>query len=321
MFKRLVVVAAVIMASALPSAQAQTVLNLTNNMGVFNGVTHSPLPFTDPMTGQIYSNSFTGYGTEPGTVFQWVDAQTTGTGKIDSFLRVQAQGNNNFEQGYNTDGAPQYDTKGGGFTHSVQLTDLTRFDLNGTVNPSGAYYRFLLDINQNNSSGQNLLSMNRVEVWLGSSRNLTSDNFSTPQSSPNSNISQGPGGTSPKLVYSLETGNGSVVGDPGSGPGNTIINLDFNLNPGSGAGDMYMYIPVTAFSGSANQFVYLFSEFGNPTGTFATNDGIEEWATFTAQGGLPLGVPEPSRIALVLSGLVPLGVMGLFRRRKEATAA
>src|SRR5205085_10008458 len=48
-------------------------------------------------------------GTINGGYFQQTDYQPTGTGKIDSFVRIQAKG---IEQGYNTDYRPlQFDEK------------------------------------------------------------------------------------------------------------------------------------------------------------------------------------------------------------------
>src|SRR5262245_11232416 len=50
-------------------------------------------------------------GTIEGAVFQQCDAQPTGTGVIQSFVRVQtANAKSSVEQGYNTDGRPlQFD--------------------------------------------------------------------------------------------------------------------------------------------------------------------------------------------------------------------
>ena len=43
----------------------------------------------------------------------------TGTGVFGPFLRVQQNGT---ESGYNTDGALQFDTKPGAWTHAIQLS-------------------------------------------------------------------------------------------------------------------------------------------------------------------------------------------------------
>ena len=53
----------------------------------------------------------------------WTDAQPTGTGVIDSFVRVQGNGT---ERGYNHSlgGNEPWDTKSGLFTHDIQYEDL-----------------------------------------------------------------------------------------------------------------------------------------------------------------------------------------------------
>jgi hypothetical protein len=89
-----------------------------------------------------------------GALFFATDQQPAGTGFIDSFLRVQ---NKAFEQGYNTDGGFPFDDKHPhNFQHSLQLTDLTVFDLNGT-----AYFKLVLDSNQNGPS----MSSGGFEEW------------------------------------------------------------------------------------------------------------------------------------------------------------
>src|SRR5690349_8970398 len=123
MLKKLLTATAVITACTCSTVQAANVLDLT-----FAGAN----------------------GSINGSFFQQVNPQSTGTGVIDSFVRIQ---NNGTEQGFNTDGTPQFDTKSGVFTHSLLKTDLQAFNLNtstgvGTADPSGAYFRFLLDLNQ-----------------------------------------------------------------------------------------------------------------------------------------------------------------------------
>ena len=69
---------------------------------------------------------------------QQIDPQSTGTGVIDSFVRIQSTGN---ESGYNTDistfGTP-LDTMGGGFTTPLLLADVPIVMIGGV-----AYREFL----------------------------------------------------------------------------------------------------------------------------------------------------------------------------------
>ena len=78
-------------------------------------------------------------------MYEWTDFQATGTGNMNTFVRVQNRGT---EHGYNHSlghNVP-WDTKAGIHTHDIQMQDLATVTING-VN----YFQFLLDINE--SSG------------------------------------------------------------------------------------------------------------------------------------------------------------------------
>jgi len=210
----------------------------------------------------------------------------TGTGVIDSFVRIQGTGN---EQGYNTDFRPlQYDElTAANFTRSLLLTAVPIVTISGT-----AYREFSLDINQVGSDP--LLTLNRIII--------------TTWSAPNLSGATAVDGT----AYAGTAANLFPVADApvyDSGLGNTI-ELNYNLNAGSGKGDMFLYVPSSLFSG---QYVYLYSEFG--FGPNDTNDGFEEWAVRTAG---PV-VPEPSTL-LILCGFIGAGAI-VQRRRANASKA
>jgi hypothetical protein len=167
-------------------------------------------------------------GSINGALFEQIDLSSTGTGLIQSFLRVQANGT---ERGYNTDAPSPYefDQKGGGFTHSLLLSDVPLVDKGGTL-----YREFLLDINESAGDITGLLSLDLLEIYLANADNL--DDY-------------------PNL--------GTKVYDTGE----DWILLNYNLNAGSGAGDMYAYIPNSLFTGGS--FVYLYSEFGGANASTA----------------------------------------------------
>ena len=195
--------------------------------------------------------------------FQQVPDQTTGTGVIEPFLRVQANGT---EQGFNTSVNQVLDNKDGIWTHSLLVSAVPVVNLGGTN-----YFQILLDINQTGANP--LLSLDQLKVY----RQATGD------------ISTIAGLTN--QIYSLD------------GAGDTFIRLNYDLNPGSGAGDMFAYIPVAG----AGDYFYLYSQFGS---TNASNDGFEEWATV----GVSQPVPEPETYALMMAGL---GAMGFVARRRK----
>jgi hypothetical protein len=198
-------------------------------------------------------------------IFSQSDTQPTGTGLIDSFLRLQGNPNQSggVEQGYNTDARPlQFDElNSANFTRSLPLSEIPLVQINGT------FYRvFLLDINQ--KSSQPFLSLDQLRFYLSGSPTLNGYDAG----------SQTLGNLAP--VYDM---------NPGGGTDNWV-KLDYSLNHGSGSGDMLLYVPESVFSTpgapSGPQFVTLYSQFGVH---FAGNSGFEEWAAgpgVVATGGI-----------------------------------
>jgi hypothetical protein len=92
------------------------------------------------------------------------------------------------------------------------------------------------------------------------------------------------------------------------------ILLDYSLNPGSGAGDMFLYVRNSSFAQTPGSNIILYSQFGVPPGSAATNDGFEEWAVLR---GSTNAVPEPSTIAVAFAGFAALGFNGLRRLRRK----
>lgn len=201
-----------------------------------------------------------------GAIVQQTDAQPTGTGFIQSFVRVQGYSpGGGIEQGLNTDGRPlQFDEKASAsFTRSLTLSDVPIVVVNGV-----AYREFLLDINQKASSP--LLSLDEVQVFLGGVSNLTGYDAAA-----NTLAGQA-------AVFDLDT-NGDVS-----------VKLDANLNSGSGSGDMLLLIPNLVFAGAdPSSFVYLYSLMGDLEGASA-NGGFEEWAVTSTPPSIPGGTASIS---------------------------
>jgi hypothetical protein len=183
-----------------------------------------------------------------GVIVRQIDAQPTGTGFIDSFVRLQAKGTGaQIEQGFNTDARPlQFDENTSPqFTRSLKLSDVPEVIIGGTK-----FREFLLDINQ--KASQPLLSLDALRIFVASAGNLSGLSLSTNQLA------------GIDAVYDLDAG------------GDHWIKLNSRLNQGSGKGDMAIYIPSSYFAGAdPNSYLYLYSRFGdNLTG----NADFEEWS-------------------------------------------
>ncbi len=163
-------------------------------------------------------------GTINGARFYQFNEIPTGSGRVNSFLRIQSFG---VQQGYNTDGTVEFDTMSS-FTHSIQISDLPVATLGGTD-----YREFFLDINQD---GQRILSLDNIQIALHDTGDLTgyTATFSDP-------------------IYSLNPDNDII---------DNWIKLDDTLNAGSGHGDMLALIPDSLFTGSDSQYIYLYAKFG-----------------------------------------------------------
>jgi len=206
-----------------------------------------------------------------GAIADWTDFKATGSGDVQSFLRVQADGT---EQGYNTSGSPlPFDDKAGAFTHDITFADLltTEVTLGGQN-----YFKLLLDVAQLSNSP--LISLDDLRIYTSATGSLTTTNLSLL-------------GT---LRYSF-TGNDKIL-------------LDASRNSGNGSGDMFLYIPVSAFAGTlSTDFVYLYCLFGT---TYGTNGGPEEWSLIVN------AVPEVSTFFPIVGLLAAVFSTQFIRRRQ-----
>ncbi len=214
-----------------------------------------------------------GPGTINGAMFEWVSSQSTGTGVITPFLRVQADGT---EQGYNTSNpSPPFDDKTGVFTRDITFADLITTEV--TIGGQN-YFKILLDVNQSGSGNATFISLDSLQFYTsptGSQNTTTVSSLGT-------------------LRYSF------------SAP--DAVWLDASRNPGSGAGDMFAFIPVSDFAGTAlTDFVYLYCHFGD---TYGSNDGFEEWSLVVNP------IPEASAFFPIVGLLAAVFSTQFVRRRQ-----
>jgi hypothetical protein len=228
-----------------------------------------------------------------GAVFTTTENQSTGTGIINPFLRLQGNGN---ETGLNSNepNAKLLDaTKAGIWTHDITLADLGTTTFNSTN-----YYVFLLDVNETNSANGKLISLDTFQLYTRTSSitDGSADTLAAVQSGGN-------------LRYNMDAN------------ASTEVLLNYELNNGSGSGDLFVYVPTSLFAADTDSsFLYLYTQFGfkgvigeKPnTIDYRSDAGFEEWATTKSRAQL---VPDGgATVALLGFGLA---VIGLIARRKK----
>jgi uncharacterized repeat protein (TIGR01451 family) len=241
------------------------------------------MPTRPPGTPTLDLTTLDSFGTIDDIVFETAQVQPAGTGTFNTFEQIQ---HNGFEQGYNTDGTKQFDTKSSAvFNHSVLLAQVPIVIGDGTngTQDGVAYREFLLDLNEPNGGTKSFLSLDSLQIWQEESGGLTGF-------TPGAGFA---GAHTNNLVYNLDAGGDNWVG------------LNAGLSRGSGQADIAILVPDSLFiNDGTDRFVYLYSAFGAQAG-WDTGGGFEEWGTSTPNGpNTPTNAMSISKTASVPGGTV-----------------
>jgi len=257
-------------------------------------------------TGELANNGFKVVNTT---------TQPAGTGVLDPFLRIQRNGH---ESGYNTSyGFPLDDKHPEGFTHAIHLGDIPLVTIGGHQ-----YREFLLDVNQVDSEnhGSGAISINQIQIFQSAfDVGGSNSDFNLQAASPTDNALLSLTELSAVERFRL---NGSSV--------SATKNIEIWANEGNGSGtaDMLFYVDNDAFAAGDSSFITMFSQYGQPNGTYSSLSGFEEWAVRKTDGhGVPLPppgpaapgtVPAPAGLVLIASAVPMLAFRRVFRRKMAA---
>ena len=233
-----------------------------------------------------------------GATFLVQDPEVSGTGRLDSFVRIKPRGNGVTSQGYNTSRRPvPFDEDNSPWTHNMQIADFPIQEYDGTD-----CFRFLLDADEDFGQGDEFLSIDAIQVYI------------SPIGSQNTTDLASLGA----LRYDLDWGEDSEV----------LIDTS-KIGSGNGRPDMTMYIPVDMLyrpdlGDTPSYFLYLYTHYGDKgevtaseTRDFGTSDGFEEWAIDEGQNHPP--PPPPNNPQPNFAGVLTLLAAGgvVWRRLKK----
>jgi uncharacterized repeat protein (TIGR01451 family) len=194
--------------------------------------------------------------------------QASGTGLFDPFVRLQ---NDTTEQGYNTDGTVEFDTKTGQWTHAIKASAIPIVDCDLEGPGTATCWELFVDINDANNA--KYIALTDLEIYFATgpgAATLTGYPFTSP-----------PAGTTVTKEYDFS--------------GEIQIH---DVNQGSGRGDLLYLVPTDGHPFTADTYFVLYSKWGSSTvapdlKTFASDGGFEEWKVRKAPNVSILKVANP----------------------------
>lgn len=201
---------------------------------------------------------------------------SSGTGTFDPFVRLQGSPN---EDGYNTNGKVEFETKKGTWTKAKLVSEIPQRPCPGPEDPPGAppppvlgsltCFELFVDINEGNNSKH--VSLNDVEIYFATgpgAATLVGYDFGSP-----------PTGTTVTKEYDF---NGNIlINDVNQGSGRG--DLRYNVQIGAGANQVPLPANCNYGNPACTTYFVLYSQWGTsslaapPGDTWNSDGGFEEW--------------------------------------------
>lgn len=246
------------------------------------------------VTSSEQQNGGADYQTEDGRFFRFSQADfgSSGTGFVNSFLRIQDSPD---EHGFNHDRATPAFDEDVAHTHSLTIASVPRVAVGGHT-----WGEFLLDLNEG-SSDQSEITLNQLQIFA------VTESFGTdPELTPSAlTIS-----TQGNHVISFDNTDAVEIFRLSSEIVQFQVLMDAKLSSGgSGQFDIRFLFDALVLQDLDSRYtnLLLYSQFGEPPGTAVSNGGFEEWAVNSAS------VPEP-RSGLLL--LAPIFFAAIWKLRR-----
>lgn len=246
------------------------------------------------------------YGVNGATIYTLAPPySSSGSGTFGGYLKVL--GNTPVITGISTDSATVMTDVSASQTSALPYATLADGTHNVTINGTGNYLSFGLDLNEP-ANADSFVSIDVVNIYHSSVSTLTASSLS--------NFLTGNGSNAPTLVWSMDAGS----------EGDVTLLVDATLTAGSGQANMGFAIPSSVFSNFTSGYFYIYYSEGS-AGVLNGNDygnagGFEEFGLISGQGNIntslmtdvtPVTIPVPEPSTAVLGGL---GVLALLRRRR-----
>jgi len=219
-------------------------------------------------------------GTAPnGAIVEQTNPQAAGVSPVKTFVRLQDNWSGT-EQGYNTNGWTSPFDDAVKSSHAITLGQVPVVTVNGE-----SYLEFFLGVKDKDKRSSPDVTLDEVQIFLGSSKTLTEYNA-------NKNTLAGK-----SAVFDLDSA------------GNVSVKLDADLSSSKGSWNMALLVPVADFAGAnPNSSLYLYSKLEEQD---CFSDVSVKWGIGTTSSSPPPPPTGGSLAGTVLVGGTTVPISGV----------